>query len=356
MKLSRLTILPLLLGDCSGSMAHADTLFGAASANQDAAENSVIPFVSVSKYYNSNLFAMENSQQALKVLGTTQTSDMVTNYSAGANFNWHLGRQDFTGHAIINQADYNTFKQPNNTSHDILLQWNWLLGHIFLGDRGFTNTTQLYNLTYIQAPINDTFTSQTVYFDGYAKLTNEWQLFANTNIASYTNNTAGLDPYSLSLNSVGAGIRYITSQNNEIDLISKYSVGNYPDAASIGGVPLVYNFPQTDNGLKFVWGNNGKSMWFGNLDYTQRITPSNPSFSFSGLTGNLEYKWQVLNKTSLDASIYRNLLAYNAATTSYMMLRGIVVTVTWNPTSKTAFNLYGRSEVMNVPINGGLIL
>ena len=359
MELKRLTLIVCALlaySSVYSPLTRAGTLYGQSPANTDNQGNNFVPYIGMSEYYNSNLFALENEQEAKSILGTTQTSDYITALTAGVKGVWNLGRQNFTGHAIITQSNYQTFSQLNNHATDILMQWNWQLGRNFSGDAGVTYTTQLYNLTFIQAPINDTFTSKMAYFDGYAKLTPRWQLIANTNHSSYDNNNALLTPYNLSTDAVGAGVRYFTPSGYKLDFTTRQTTGTYPNPPYFNGVPTVYNYTQNDTGVNFLWGNASKSLWYGNLDYTQHNTPTNSALNFSGFTGSIDYKLLTSGKTNIDIGIYRRLSAYDTTTTSYMLLNGISVMGVWNASNKLSFNMRARSESMNVPVAGGLYL
>ncbi len=310
-----------------------------------------LPFVLASEYYDSNLFALENSQDAVNVLGTSQTSDYVTTWTAGVNMNWVESGQQLVGHAIVSRALFNTFSQLDNTSQDLALRWNWQLGDMFLGDMGVTDSTQLGNLTYIQQPINDTFTSRSTYFDGYAKLTEEWRVNLGLNNTSYINSAPSQQYYNLDTNSISAGFQYLTQVGREIGWLSKLTNGNYPNESYNGLVPVTDKFTQYDNGIQWLWSYNAKTQFSGNFDYTRHISPDNPAQSYSGFTGKGDLLWAVTGKTQLDLSVYRNIMPYYTNTTAYQDVKGVALTATWSATSKITASMRLHSDMVDYPLD-----
>ena len=356
LKVSRLTLAAswIILSWASkfSGVAQADTIYGPAPASTGDEGRTFIPFVSTSAYYNSNLFALENNQDAINALGSTQISDYVMSYSAGlALLDWKPGRQEFVGHAIINRSLYNTYSQLDNTSRDLALQWNWKLGRIFLGDMGVTDITQLGNLTYIQQPLNDIFTTRTAYFNGYAKINELWRLNIGSTEGSYSNSVTSQQLYNLNLNSISGGVQYLEQTGKEVDWVSTQTNGSYPKLIYNAIVPVTDKFIQYDNGPKFVWGYSDKTLWLGNLNYTRHISPDDPAQNYSGFTGKLEMKWALAGKTQLDLSGYRTIAPYDTATTGYQVVKGASLVMKWNAVDKIAMTLRMHSDIIDYPLD-----
>ena len=333
----------LLLCSCvTSTVAHADL------------SDTFSPFVATNFNYNSNLFALQNDQAALNVLGSNQTSDYISTLAAGVNMNWKLSQQVVAGHAIVNQSWFNTYKTLDNNGSDLALQWNWQVDDRLLGTIGITRTTQLGNLTYIQQPVNDTFTTQTTFFTGGLKFDNHWQLNLGANAVSYDNSVVSQQPFNLTVNSVNAGMQYTSAKGSKVEWNNQFSTGNYPDIQYNGITPVTDKFTQTDNGIKFDWIKSGKTQISGAINYTRHISPDNPAQSYAGATGRIETTWLITGDTTVDWQVYRNIQTYDTSTTSYQLVQGSTLVFTWLATSKITANLRLLSDGIDYPSNSGL--
>ena len=311
------------------------------------------PFVATNFNYNSNLFALQNDQTALSVLGSTQTSDYISTFMAGVNMNWKLSQQTLTGHAIVNQSWFNTYKTLDNNGSDLALQWNWVVDDSLLGTIGATETTQLGNLTYIQQPLSDIFTIKTAFFTGGVKLDDRWQLNFGANSTRYTNSATSMQPYNLTLSSVNAGIQYMTTKGSKVEWNSQLTNGVYPGIQYNGIVPATDKFTQTDNGITLNWISSGKTQLSGGINYTQHISPDNPAQSYAGMTGRIDANWAITGKTSLDLALYRNIMPYDTATTGYEFVQGGTLIFTWLATAKITANLRLLNDSVDFPVDSG---
>ncbi len=344
----------LLCGCAASTVAYADPVF-VANGDQPIVESANVfsPFVSVYGNYNSNLFALENNQAALTALGSTQTSDFISTLAAGVNMNWYVSRQAFSGHVIVNQSRYNTYKMLDNNGNDILLQWDWLATDSLSGSAGVSQTTQLSNLTYIQAPIDDMFTTRNAFLKGAFKVGNHWQLKAGANAARYLNSVASLALYNLNINSFNVGAQYLTANGSTVEWVSQLSDGVYPSLQYNGTAPFAAKFTQTDNGIKVNWVTTEKTQLSGQINYTDHVSPDDPVQNYSGLTGRLEANWFVTGKTSLDWAVYRNIQPYDTSTTSYQLVQGTSLGVIWRATSKITGTLNLRHDSIDFPVATG---
>lgn len=347
----------LLCGCVVSTAAHADTGEISSGLSSDASSNissdMFTPFVSTNFNYNSNLFALENTQAALSILGSTQTADYITMLTAGVNLNWILGQQTIIGHAIFNQSWYNTYKNLDNTGSDVLLQWNWVLGDRLSGQAGVSETTQLGNLTYIQAPINDVFTTRDAFLKGSVKLDDRWQVNLGVDNASYDNSIAILQAYNLTINAANIGLQYVTPRGSKVEWLSQYSQGTYPALQYNALVPVTNIFNQSDNGIKFDWIASAKTHVSGALNYTQHTSPNDPAQSYSGVTGRLEAFWFITGKTSLDLAVYRDYQPYDTAFTSFQLVEGSTLNFIWRSTSKITATLGLHHDNVNFPVDSG---
>ena len=313
-----------------------------------------IPFVSTNFTYNSNLFALQNTGLAQAILGSTDTADFISMLTAGVNMNWKVSQQVFTGHAIVNKSWFNTYKNLDNNGSDLGLEWDWAVDDTLHGTAGVSETKQLANLTFIQQPINDILITQTAYVTGAVKLDDRWQVNAGVNSSDYTNSAASQQAFSLTMKNVTAGLQYTTPSGTKIELDDRQTQGSYPSLVNSGPLSVNANFTESDNGVKFDWLPTQQTHLTGTLDYTQHLNPANPGENFSGVTGRAEANWAMTGKTALDFSIYRNIQAFNTATTSFQLVQGGTLILTWQPTAKISTNLRFLDDTIDYPNIAGI--
>lgn len=313
-----------------------------------------IPFVSTNFSYNSNLFALENSQLAQALLGSTDTADFISTLTTGVNMNWKVSQQVFTGHVIVNRSWFNTYQNLDNNGSDLGLEWDWAVDDTLHGTAGVTESKQLGNLTFIQQPINDIVTTQSEYVTGALKLNDRWQAIAGANSTDFTNSAISQQAFSLNLKNVTAGLQYTAPSGTKIELDTRQTQGSYPTTTNSGLLPLSANFTESDDGVKFDWLPTEQIHLTGTMDYTQHLIPSDPAENFSGVTGRAEANWMMTGKTSLDFAIYRNIQAFNTATSSFQLVQGESLILTWQPTAKISTNLRFLNDTIDYPNVAGL--
>lgn len=330
----------------ANTLSYADSNNAAAYA---APVDTFIPFVSTNFSYNTNLFALQNTGLAQAILGSTDTADFISMLTAGVNMNWKVSQQVFTGHAIVNKSWFNTYKNLDNNGSDLGLEWDWAVDDTLHGTAGVSETRQLANLTFIQQPINDILITQTEYVTGALKLDNRWQVNAGVNSSDYTDSAASLQAFSMNMQNVTAGLQYTTPSGTKIELDDRQTQGSFPSAVNSGLLPYNANFTESDNGVKFDWLPTQQTHLTGTLDYTQHLSPSYPAEDFSGVTGRAELNWITTAKTSVDFAIYRNIQAFNTATTSFQLVQGGTLVLTWQPTAKISTNFRLLDDTVDYP-------
>lgn len=340
----------ILCGSVASTLSYADSNTAASYA---APVDTFVPFVSTNFNYNSNLFALQNTGLAQAILGSTDTADFITMLTAGVNMNWKVSQQVFTGHIIVNKSWYNTYKNLDNNGSDLGLEWDWAVDDLLHGTAGASQTRQLANLTFIQLPINDIFTTQTEYVTAGLKLNDRWQILAGANSSDFTNSAVSQQAFSLNMTNVTAGLQYTTPSGTKIELDDRQTRGSYPSAV-LSGLPFNANFTESDTGVKFDWLPTEQIHLTGTLDYTQHLIPTYPAEDFSGVTGRAEANWMMTGKTSLDFAIYRNIQAFNTATTSFQLVQGGTLMLTWQPTAKISTNLRILDDTVDYPNIAGL--
>lgn len=319
-------------------------------------EDTFTPYVRGLYGYDSNLFRLQNDQEANAVLGTTDTSESFYTLAAGMDMNLHVSRQVIRAHAEYNQTWFNQYKLLDYDGRDAYLKWDWLVGRVATGDVGIAETRTQASYTNVKKPVSNLIRTRQRFFHAAIKLDNPWLVKFGAESVDTDNNASVQQALDATVDSVNAGVQYTSSKGSTVELISRRSDGQYPNRQLVGLTPIDNDYLQWDHGVAVAWAPSGKTQVSGRLNYTQRDYTEVPQRDFSGLTGLLAMDWMVSGKTTLRASLHRDIGALENDTASYTLNQGIAFGADWKPTAKLLFNAQLRHDDISYAGDPGFVL
>lgn len=319
-------------------------------------EDTFTPYVRGLYGYDSNLFRLQNDQAANAVLGTADTSESFYTLAAGMDMNLRVSRQVIRAHAEYNQTWFNQYKLLDYDGRDAYLKWDWLVGNVATGDVGIAETRTQASYTNVKKPVSNLIRTRQRFFHAAIKLDNPWLVKFGAESVDTDNNASVQQALDATVDSVNAGVQYTSSKGSTVELISQRSDGQYPNRQLVGLTPIDNDYLQWDNGVAVAWAPSGKTQVSGRLNYTQRDYTEVPQRDFSGLTGFLAMDWMVTGKTTLRASLHRDIGALENDTASYTLNQGIAFGADWKPTAKLLFNAQLRHDDISYAGDPGFVL
>lgn len=306
--------------------------------------------------YDSNLFCLQNDQEANAVLGTTDTSESFYTLAAGMDMNLRVSRQVIRAHAEYNQTWFNQYRLLDYDGRDAYLKWDWLVGRVATGDVGIAETRTQASYTNVKKPVSNLIRTRQRFFHAAIKLDNPWLVKFGAESVDTDNNASVQQALDATVDSVNAGVQYTSSKGSTVELISRRSDGQYPNRQLVGLTPIDNDYLQWDHGVAVAWAPSGKTQVSGRLNYTQRDYTEVPQRDFSGLTGLLAMDWMVTGKTTLRASLHRDIGALENDTASYTLNQGVAFGADWKPTAKLLFNAQLRHDDISYAGDPGFVL
>lgn len=319
-------------------------------------EDTFTPYVRGLYGYDSNLFRLQNDQEANAVLGTTDTSESFYTLAAGMDMNLRVSRQVIRAHAEYNQTWFNQYRLLDYDGRDAYLKWDWLVGSVATGDVGIAETRTQASYTNVKKPVSNLIRTRQRFFHAAIKLDNPWLVKFGAESVDTDNNASVQQALDATVDSVNAGVQYTSSKGSTVELISRRSDGQYPNRQLVGLTPIDNDYLQWDHGVAVAWAPSGKTQVSGRLNYTQRDYTEVPQRDFSGLTGLLAMDWMVTGKTTLRASLHRDIGALENDTASYTLNQGIAFGADWKPTAKLLFNAQLRHDDISYAGDPGFVL
>lgn len=314
------------------------------------------PYVRGLYGYDSNLFRLQNDQEASAVLGTTNTAESYYTLAAGMDATLRISRQVILAHAEYNQTWFDKYSRLDYDGRDAYLKWNWLVGSVVKGDVGIAETLTQASYANVKQPVSNLIRTRKSFFHTAIGLDDPWLVKFGAERIDTDNYASLLEEQDATVDIVNAGIQFRSNKGSTVELISQRSDGQYPNRQVVGLEPIDNDYLQWDNGVAVVWVPTGNTKVSGKLNYTRRSYEEVPQRDFSGLTGLLSMDWTVTEKTALRASVHREIGAIENDTASYTLNEGIAFGAEWKPTAKLLFNAQIRHDDIAYEGDPGFVL
>lgn len=308
------------------------------------------PFVSYARYYDSNLYRLDDSEYGL----VQHRSDQYGLLSAGLNVDWQPGRQRVIAVASKSQVRFANNPQLDYDGSDYQLKWNWRLGNHWTGQIGATEKVTQSNFSdLVGLQINNQITRE----DRFA--TAEWQFHPRWNVglgaASYvsTNSTVQQAPLDYEDSSVSATLGYTTRKGSKLRGQFRKIDGEYPNR------PVTYvdrRYAQTEYNLLGDWNVSGKLIAHGKIGYTQRENDTQSQRDFSGVTGRISADYFPVGKAMLSGAVYREVSNSDDINATYQVRTGGSLDAAWQITPKIALRAGGSFENRSFEGDTGLVI
>ena len=299
------------------------------------------PFVSYTRYYDSNLFRLDGGddytillENGLPVIVTRQSaSDQYSVLSAGLNVDWQPGRQRITASASKNLVRFSRYASLDYDGSDYQLKWNWRLGNRWSGLLGATETVTQTSFAdwYVFQAINNQVTRDNQFVNADWQFHPRWHVGLGAAADKSTNSTVQQAPSDYKNTSVTATLGYTTPKGSKLRGQLHRVDGEYPnrDPANLDRL-----YTQTEYNLLGDWNVTGKLIARGKLGYVQRKNSTISQRDFSGLAGRLSADYYPTGKTMLNWAIYREIANSDDVNANYRLNSGTSLGVAWLATSK----------------------
>lgn len=320
------------------------------------------PFVSYTRYYDSNLFRLDEGETTATIENGVPTlvrresaSDQYSVLGVGVDVDWKPGRQQVIARAAKNFVRFSRYSSLDYDGSDYKLQWNWRLGNHWSGQVGATETVTQTSFAdwYAAQAINNQITRENRF------ATAEWQFHPSWHVgvgaASYTstNSTSEQAPADYEDSSLSATLGYTTRKGSKLRAQVRKVDGEYPNR------PVTYIdrlYTQTEYNLLGDWDVGGKLIARGKIGYTQRENDTQSQRDFSGVTGRLSADYFPTGKTMLTGALYREVSNSDDLNATYQVSTGVNVGAAWLLTPKFTLRANGSLENRSFEGDTGVVI
>ena len=301
------------------------------------------PYVGTSHAYDSNLLrAYGNNTNPANC--KTLTDSFINQIRAGLNVDWHLSRQQFIVNADVNQNWFTAFDELDYFGHDVLAQWNWVIGSRLKGEIGYRHDKSLASFAQLnantQGGVLDNLQTAQLYFANA-----EYEILPSIFLKSgflrndwnYGN---GRENSNQIQNSGEFSVQYRNLSKTTIGFRAVITDGKYPNRPD--NDPSDNAFFRTSYYLDGEWRHSDKLRLDGWVGYVQQDyehqnvarPPDKVNLDFSDVVARLDINWLPSEKTTLVFSAWRAVDQAFTSNATFVLSTGVRVRPMWLPTAK----------------------
>ena len=312
------------------------------------------PFVSYTRYYDSNLFRLDEGgvtavvENGAPVLVTQESaSDQYGVLSAGLAVDWKPGRQYIQANASKNRVRFSRYTSLDYDGSDYQLKWNWRLGNRWSGRIGATEVVTQTNFTdwYAAQVVNNQITRETRFANADWQFHPRWTVGLGAAEVQSTNSTPQQARLDYEDTSVSATLGYVTPKGSKLRGELRKVDGEYPNR------PVGFSFDrfytQTEYNLLGDWNFSSKLVARAKVGYVQRENDTLSQRDFSGLAGRLSADYFATGKTVLNWALYREIANSDDINATYQLSTGTSLGAAWLATSKITVRVATSFENRN---------
>jgi len=312
------------------------------------------PFVSYTRYYDSNLFRLSEGEIAAASQAFSETTDQYGVLSAGLNVDWQPGRQRVLASASLSQTRFSRYSSQDNDGYDYQLRWNWQLGNHWSGQVGATNSQSQSQYSDVQVGLVANEVTRDRQFASANWLFHpRWQIGLDVGQSDVANSAPLQLTSDYEDKTEGATLTYITPKGSRLSGQLRKVDAEYPNRV-LGRIDNSYS--QTEYNFLGDWRSTGKLTARGRLGYVQRDYPTVSARSYAGWNGRVSADYSIGGKTQLNGALYREIGNSDDSNATYSLNTGTSLGAAWLLTDKIILRANGSFENRDYQGDPGVVV
>lgn len=297
----------------------------------------VRPYVSAGVNYDSNLFRFSSNAEA-KAAGFTQQSDTVKRLDAGVNASLRLSRQLIQFSANVNESRYSQYDFLDNTGKSYNLSWQWKLGSDVYGELGTSQSQSIAGFT-----DNDIISNNLRTFNRKRAMVNwrllsDWTLHATREFGTFDNDLATFKNLDTEDDVTEVGVRYQNPLGTHVGVFYRLTDTAFPNRTPAARFFFGESTEQKQYGVNVSWLPSPLTKLSGQLSLVELTREGAPQRDFDGVNQRWNIEHALSAKTSLNASVYKEVTPLDDILATYAEFKGVSGGFYWAMTPKIGLN------------------
>lgn len=290
------------------------------------------PYIGAVVENSSNLFAVPPQLAVDDPHGVPRSSDTVSTYRGGSNFNYMFDLQRLYGTFEARRLEYDRFTNLNHSEYLIDLGLAWKLTSRFDGLVDFHREKKIIAFGDADVTQLEIQTDQVVRGTFNVAVMPEWRLETQASLHTLDYPIAQSPDYRLREGLERIGVKYVGVANLAYGIEGIHIDGNYQ------GVVGAADYKQNTAQLAMTYKIKNVTHLSAAVGYTDRSIEGSPT-SVSGVTGEFGYDRQITGKTRIYAQVQRLINSYYTAGSSEIDT-SVTVGANWQATPKLGATIY----------------
>lgn len=327
----------------AGSVAFALAMSGSSPVLAQS-DDVLRPYIAYSLAYDDNVLGLPGPEVAALLTGSRKMADVSRSTQGGLKLQKTLGRQFVTADLGVSDVSYDRYAQLNYQGRNLAGEWRWALGNHLEGRLAASYVRSL-------TPFDD-------YLSVERRLRIErrqdaefryrfhprWRIRGAAGSYDTDYDVRGFASGRRDQVSREAGLDYVTPEGNAIGVSARRLIGSNPIALAAGPATFRSDFEQEDIRARVDWRVGGKTRLTFVGGPLSRRHPSLGAKDFHGLNARFNLDWLATGKSSISASVWREISNVDDLSVDYVLSKGVSLGPRWAISSKLETELQLRHE------------
>lgn len=269
----------------------------------------------VSTFFDDNLFRRDTG---------LEVDDQITSTFVGLNLDKAWSRQRVVVNANLSNNRYRENDQLDYPGKDLDAAWHWGVTARLKGKLSARYQETINSFEDFSRTSKNIRTTQNYLFEMEWGVVGHWSMLAGVGKYDRENSEIFLAESDYGSDSVELGVKYTTLADNYLALVFRKAKGHYDNREINASLGIDSGFDDQRLEARFLWLLSGRSRFFGNLGYEERVHENVGARDFQGVVGDLNYRWQFNDNLRFDVGFQQDLISYQSSPISdtYLVLNG----------------------------------
>ena len=289
---------------------------------------------------DSNLFRLPAGVDSTALIGRAEASERIGVASFGLKLNKPYSLQRFELNAGVEDYSYQNFSYLSFTAVNVGAAWRWSLTPRLRGnftlDRRETPSSYLDYQGFRQRNQN---TETQRRFDAGYDIDGAWRVLSGVTQADQVNLLPVVALGDTRAASVNVGLQYLFGSGSTVTYAVKSADGKFLNRVLQPDSLLDDAYRQLDHEVRVSWVISGKSSADVRTAHIARTHPHFAQRDYSGFNTGIDLNWGLTGKSTLGASLDRELASYQTNRSNYSQTDRLSLAPVWQLSTKLAVRL-----------------
>jgi exopolysaccharide biosynthesis operon protein EpsL len=304
------------------------------------------PYVSYTRYYDSNLFRLAEGETSFvvedgtyKLVTLDDASDQYGVLGVGLNVDWKLGRQQLVASLNKTLVSYSKYSSLDYDGEDYRATWNWRLGNHWSGQLGATQAVTQTNFSDLQTfningtpvflAVSNLVTRDRQFASADWELHPRWRAGAGGAWSTSENSRLQQRSNDYEDDSEYVYLTYLTPKGSKLRGEFRHQDAKYPYRELVAGSLIDNSYTQSEYNFVGDWTVSGKLLTHLKLGLVDRQFPTVTTRDYSELAGRATVDYFPTGKTALTLAIYREPAPVEEVNSSFLINDGANLNAAW---------------------------